>query len=601
MRKKYFFTSLLALCLSWAGYAQKVSYSLAMSEPHTHYFEVKVQVEGIRKNSSYVDFKMPVWAPGSYLIREFARHVEAEDAQTPNGKPLKWEKINKNTWRVYTDKTTDAAVFSYKVYAYELSVRTSFLDDTHAYINGTSMFVFPIGYQNLPLTLSIKPYKEWQNISTGLTPTTDQWTLSANNYDILADSPIEIGNHKVLEFTSNAIPHRIALYGKANYDEKQITKDLKKIADEATKVFGENPCQNYTFIVHNASFSGGGLEHANSTTLLVERQRYDTPSGYFSFISLAAHEYFHLWNVKRLRPTPLGPFDYDNENYTRQLWIAEGFTDYYDNLIPRRAGFSTENAFLNTMTDMISQHENSTGCRVQSLTEARFDAWIKSYRPNENSGNTTISYYGSGARVAAMLDLLILHNSDGTKNLDNVMRYMYNEYYKKLNRPYTEDEFRKGLELIAGEPLAEFLQRHVYGKETINYNRFLNYAGLQLIEEKDDEVGLGARLEDRAGKIIVTFTKRGGVAYEQGLNVNDEVLGVDGLRLSVGLLNQYIARKKPNEKISLLISRDGLIRTLELTLKTMDNTAYTIERVANPSEKQRKIYERWIGSKPINE
>jgi len=583
------------LCFTSVAFSQKLSYTVAIPEPHTHYCEVEIKLEGVKK--PYIDFKMPVWTPGSYLIREFAKNVEAVQAKDLTGKSLKVQKISKNTWRVFLEKTENIS-FSYKVYAFEHSVRTSFIDDSHAFLNGGSIFMYPDGYLNLPSTVTIQPFKSWQQISTGLPQVgNNKWVRSSGNFDILADSPIEVGNHRILTFNLNNIPHYIAMYGEgAEYDAEQLTADVKKITEEATKVFGENPCKDYTFIVHNTSQGGGGLEHLNSTALIVERQRYNTNGGYFSFLSLVAHEYFHLWNVKRLRPFPLGPFDYDNENYTRQLWIAEGFTDYYDNLIPKRAGFSTTVDFVNAINDLINNHENSPGSKVQALTESSFDAWIKAYRPNENSGNTTISYYGSGARIAAMFDLLILNNSNGEKNLDDLMRYLYQEYYKKLNRPFTEEEFKKAVELIAGEKLDDFFQNHIYGTETINYNRFLNYAGLKLVVEKDDEVSLGARYEDNGGKIIVKSVRRGTAAYKYGLNVNDEILGIDGKRLGVGLINQYINKKKVGDKINLLIARDGLIRNLDIVLGDNNSISYQIAVVDNPTEKQRRIFNKWIGS-----
>ncbi len=585
----------LCLCVSFATFSQKLSYTVAIPEPQTHYCEVEMKLEGIKK--AYIDFKMPVWTPGSYLVREFAKNVEAETAKDLAGKSLKVQKITKNTWRVFLEKTENV-IFSYKVYAYEHSVRTSFIDDSHAFLNGGSIFMFPDGYVNLASTVTIQPIAKWQQISTSLEKIgNNKWTRTSPNFDILADSPIEIGNHNILEYNQNGIPHYVVMYGEgADYNATQLTTDLKKITEEATKVFGEHPCKDYTFFVHNVNQGGGGLEHLNSTSLIVERQRYDTQAGYASFIGLAAHEYFHLWNVKRLRPTPLGGFDYDNENYTRQLWVAEGFTDYYDNLIPRRAGFTTDYAFVNAVNDMINTHEN-TGGKVQPLTEASFDAWIKHYRRNENSSNTMVDYYSSGARIAAMFDLLILHNSNGSKNLDDVMRFMYQEYYKKLNRPFTEDEFKKAVETVAGEKLEDFFQKYIYGTETIDYNRFLNYAGLKMNIEKDEEATLGARLEETGGKIFVRSTKRGAAAYKYGLNVNDEILGIDGKRLSIGLFNQHIGKKDVGDKVSLLIARDGLIKTLEIVLGNNNSNSYSITVVDSPTEKQRLIFNRWVGNK----
>ncbi|MDX5348417.1 MAG: peptidase M61, partial [Hymenobacteraceae bacterium] len=302
-----------------------------MPEPHTHYFNVEMEMQDIKKK--FIDVKMPVWAPGSYLVREFAKNVEDFSATTDNGKKLSWEKINKNTWRIYTQRAEPVKV-QYKVYAYELTVRTSFIDASHAYLNGTSVFMYPEGYKNLSSTLTIKPYEKWNTISTALPQAgNDKWTFKADSYDELADSPIEIGTHKVYSFTANGVVHEVAMYGEGNYQPEKLMADMKKVVEEAISVFGELPVKRYVFIVHNTHSGGGGLEHLNSTTLQTNRWAYSPGRSYQGFLGLVAHEYFHLWNVKRLRPEPLGPFNYDAENYTQLLWVSEGFTSFYDDLL----------------------------------------------------------------------------------------------------------------------------------------------------------------------------------------------------------------------------------------------------------------------------
>ncbi|MHC2993676.1 peptidase M61, partial [Pontibacter sp. HJ8] len=363
--------------------AAELTYTLSMPAPHTHYFEVEVALKGAKKN--YIDYKMPVWAPGSYLVREFAKNVDSFTATDKAGKALRYEKINKNTWRVYSNKA-DAVQVKYKVYAFEMSVRTSFLDAAHGYVNGTSMFMYPDGYQDQKGTLVVQPFKDWKKVSTGL-KSTGTYTYTFPNYDVLADSPLEIGNHEVLNFEVGGVPHEIAMYGEANYEPKQLLADMKKVVEECISLMGELPVDRYVFIVHNLHKGGGGLEHLNSTTLQTSRWSYGTEKGYTGFMSLVAHEYFHLWNVKRLRPAPLGPFDYDKENYTRLLWVSEGITSYYDDLITQRAGLMEPQNYLNVVAGSINSVENMPGNKIQTLSESSLDAWIKYYRRNENSNN----------------------------------------------------------------------------------------------------------------------------------------------------------------------------------------------------------------------
>jgi predicted metalloprotease with PDZ domain len=578
--------------------AQKLAYEVSFAEPHTHYCEVQVTFEDFKRK--YVDFKMPVWAPGSYLVREFSKSVEQEQAKDGKGKSLKAEKITKNTWRVYTENA-EKVVFSYKVYAYELSVRTSFIDASHGYLNGTSIFMFPNEFDKIPSVLTIKPHANWKEISTGLSPVgSDKFVLNVPNYDILADSPIELGNQKIYKFNAVGVPHEVAVYGGGNYDEENFTKDITKIIEETTKIFGENPCKtppfdHYTFIVHSVSKGGGGLEHLNSTTLMQPRFSYQG-SGYEGFLSLVAHEYFHLWNVKRLRPKALGPFDYDNENYTRLLWVAEGVTSYYDNLITYRAGYTESTSYMQSIVNVIANHENAAGSRVQSVAESSFDAWIKGYRPNENSKNSTISYYSSGTVMVSLLDLEIIAATKAQKCLDDVMRAMYQEYYKTKNVGFTDEEFQAACEKVAGKPLQIF--KHIYSTEPINYNDFLEKAGLKLNKSMQGSITLGGNLSDEDGRIIVKSTDKGTAAYNGGLNVNDEIIAIDGYRMpSASFASSYFASKEQGEKVQVLISRDNLMQTLTLTMNVAGTFGYRMARIERPSDTQDAVYRKWMGGK----
>ena len=422
------------------SYAQiKMDYTLSMSKPYTHYFEVETKVTGLRK--AYIDFLMPVWAPGSYLVRDFPKNVEFFKASDESGKNLKFEKINKYTWRVYSHNS-DEVKLSYDVYAYEASVRTSFLDEAHGYLNGSSVFMYIENMKDLPSTLKIIPYKDWKKVSTGLNPVEGKkFTFRSPNYDILADSPIEIGNQDIINFKASGVDYSVAMYGKGNYNADTLKKYMTKVIEAETNIFNENPNKHYVFIIHNLTNGSGGLEHLNSTTLEVNRWIY---SNLTRFLSLVAHEHFHLWNVKRIRPIALGPFNYESENYTTLLWEMEGVTSYYSNLILRRTNIITPDNFLNNISGGISYVENTPGNNVQSASEASFDAWIKAYQPNENSYNTTISYYSKGAIIGMLLDLEIMNATDGKKNYDDVLKYLYNEYYKKLKRGFTKNRIPAG-------------------------------------------------------------------------------------------------------------------------------------------------------------
>lgn len=602
MMRTKLFVLVSALWLTGNVWAQQLSYQLSIEAPHTHYVDVEVRFDNLPANiqkRGYVDFKMPVWAPGSYLVREFAKNVEGEAAKDLSGNALKFRKINKNNWRVQLGGTK-GVVFSYKVYAFEQSVRTSFVDESHAFISPSGVFMFPDGFVNLPSTLRIKPYKEWKEISCTLEKVNgDKYTLRAPNYDELADAPIEIGNQKIISFTAAGVPHQYAMYGVAQYDEERLVRDTKSIIEAAVEIFGELPCKEYIFIVHNLGGGAtGGLEHLNSTVLAVNRNAYQTQSGYLGFLRLAAHEYFHLWNVKRLRPDVLGPFDYDNENYTRQLWMAEGFTSYYDDFIVRRAGLIDENTYLRDVAANINEHENAPGSKVQSVAEASFDAWIKYYRRNENSINSSISYYGSGARVAMLIDLEILNNSKGQKSLDDVMRALYADTYKKANRGFTEAELKKACEVAAGRNLDDIFNDYVFGTKPTNYEKYLAYAGLRLNVTPDNTPSLGMTAADENNRIIVKVTRKDAPAYNEGINVNDEIIAIDGFRMNnVAAMNAYISNRKIGDAVKITLARDGLIREMTVKVGTSGVAQYTIVPISNPTDEQQTIFRKFTGKR----
>ncbi|WP_081867535.1 M61 family metallopeptidase [Hymenobacter sp. IS2118] len=586
-------TSSFGAAATPAAVVPTLRYTLAMPAPQTHYFEVKMDFGGFP--AEYTDVKIPVWAPGSYLVREYAKNVEGFQARTTGGQALAVEKLNKNTWRVRHPKQTNFQV-SYKVYAYELSVRTSFIDADHGYLNGTSVFMYPAENKSLGSTVVVEPAAGWTQVSTALKPSPGKFTYKAASYDELADSPIEIGTHKVLEFTANGTPHQVAMYGTYTVDEPKLMADLKKVCEEAHRVVGQNPLDRYLFIVHHLERGGGGLEHLNSTTLEVGRTTYSTEAGYKSFLDLAAHEYFHLWNVKRIRPVALGPFNYDQENYTNMLWVSEGMTSYYARMINLRAGILSQEEFLGKLGNTITQVENTPGNRVQSAAASSFDAWIRAYRPNENTSNTEISYYSKGDLIGTVLDLSIAEATKGQKHLDDVFRLLYDTYYKKANRGFTDKEFQDAVATVAGRRYDDFFQNSVYGTKTLDYATVLGYAGLALnVAPLNPNGTLGASFANRGGRFFVTNVERDLAAWNGGLNVNDEVLLINGSAPTEESAKQLLGSPVGTE-LKLQVRRDGLTRDLTLKATADPDRKYTVQPVASPTAAQQKVLAKWLGT-----
>lgn len=573
----------------------KIGFEVSFKEPQAHYAEVQMNISGLAKD--YIDVKMPVWTPGSYLVREFAKNVEGFTAAA-GSKSLRFEKINKNTWRVYSAKAASVKI-NYSVYAFEISVRTSFVDDSHAFLSSTGIFMYPDGMLKSPSTVKIIPFQGWSKVSTGLEPVAgQQFTYAAPNFDILYDSPIEVGNQDVFEFMASGVKHEVAMYGGGNYDKERLEVDMAKIIEEGTAIYGENPNKHYTFIVHNFERGGGGLEHLNSTVLGASRNAYANPRGYSGFLSLVAHEYYHLWNVKRLRPIALGPFDYDNENYTTNLWVAEGFTSYYENKLMLRAGFVTSEEFAQNLATAVAGVINTPGARYQSVAESSFDAWIKGYRPNENSNNATISYYSKGEVVGILLDLAIANATKGTKSLDDVMKAMYDQYYKKLGRGYTDAEFKKMVETISGTSFTQFWSEYVNGTGPIDYGKYFAYAGIKVTNENEGKsvpyLGVASRRTE--GSVFITAVSRNSAAWVSGLNVNDQLISIDG-NPAEALIERMpaITEKKVGDVINVVVKRDGVVREFKVTLKANPNMKLITMMDDQASPAQLQVRKKWMG------
>jgi len=569
----------------------KISYTVTFPEAQAHYAEIEMNISGLKQD--ILDLKMPVWTPGSYLVREFSKNVESFSAEA-NGKSIEAKKIRKNIWQIHT-LNVSAVKVKYKLYAFELSVRTSLIDASHAFLSTSGVFMYPAGMLHHASTIHIIPYKGWTTVSTSMDMVgNDPFTLHSPDYDILFDSPIEVGTQDVFGFEAAGVKYEVAMCGGGNYDKERLKKDMPKIIEQETAVYGENPNKRYVFIVHNTSKGGGGLEHLSSTVLGMSRDNYTTEGGYRGFLSLVAHEHFHLWNVKRLRPIALGPFDYDNENYTTDLWIAEGFTAYYQDIIVRRTNLYPLETYLGTLAADINYVVNQQGNKVQTLAEASHDAWVKYYRPNENSLNTNISYYNKGSIMALMLDLEIINDTHGKACLDDVMRYMYKTYYKTKKRGYTDLEFKAGLEKFCGKNLDEFYKKYIYGLADIDYDKYLGYAGYHLTDELagNNDPNLGVITSSTNNKIVVTNVVRGTAAWIDGINVNDEITAIDGSKVTD--ISAVLNGKKPGDKINVSVIRDSLPLTLPVTLLKKTQVKYKIDSLASPTPKQLEVRKKWL-------
>ncbi len=574
--------------LQMASASVDLNYHITISEPQTHYAEVRITVSNFK--SDKLHFSMPVWTPGSYLVREFEKSVE--DVKAVSGDidvPVK--RISKNTWECDTKKFKTLA-FIYRVYAYEFSVRTSFIDADHAFLHNTSIFMMVEQFKNSKGTLSIRKPGEWKRISTSLDPGKTSSEFLFENYDLLADSPIEIGNHEVLKFTAGGVPHEAAIIGRSNIDTVRFKKDLQRVCESMTGIFGEHPSKRYVFFVQNQEAGGGGLEHLNSCCVVIPRWNWSDVKKYQAFLGLCAHEYFHLWNVKRLRPIELGPFDYGRENYTRQLWVAEGITSYYDEMEILKMGWIKPAEYVGALEAYVNALENRPGVKVQSLAESSYDAWVKEYRQNENSKNTTISYYQKGLVISMLLDARIVVMSGGKRNLDDLLRELYNNYYKKLGRGFSEKEFMQAAEKVAGASLGSFFDDYLYSVKTPDYEKIMGEIGISVKQTQVEmkELGITTALEN--GKTMVKFTLRGSSAYTGGINVNDELTSINGVKVNNNA-DEVLRQLAYAAELQVEVMRGGLTRVIAMPFAPYFQVHYDLILPEVLSPEQQLLFNKW--------
>ncbi len=584
------------------NYQPTIAYVVAMSEPASHLFEVRLEIRNW--GTPTLDLKMPVWTPGSYLVREYARQVQDFQAtQSNKSLSLSSYKLSKNHWQVETQDLREIAV-SYRVFANHLSVRSNHLDSSHGYINGAALFFYLPGWEKAPIRVTIVPPNDNWQVTTSLPLVPGETnTFEAEDFDTLVDSPFEIGNHRLERFEVLGKPHQLAIWGQGNAKVEKIIEDIKKIITTEAKLYGGLPYDRYLFLLHLSASGFGGLEHKNCCSLNYSRFNFRSPEKYNRFIQLVAHEFFHLWNVKRIRPKALEKFDYDGENYTTSLWFCEGTTSYYDMVIPLRAKIYDQKTFLALLGKEINTYLTIPGRKVQPLDESSFDAWIKLYRRDANSDNSQISYYLKGEMVSLMLDLLIRERHQNrrtaprisSRSLDDVMFLMWQRFGKE-EIGFTAAELQDTIESVAGMDLRDFFGRYVYGTEELPLGEYLEPFGLQLAPVMDKEpfphLGIKAKLENGITKI--SFVEAGSPAAVGGIDAGDELLAIDEMRVSSQQLNERLRNYRAGDTIAVTVFHQDELKTFPVTLAEPKPNHYQIVSVATPSPVQKQNLTGWL-------
>lgn len=573
----------------------EIAYGVAMPNPQHHLFEVTISVS--HWSQPFLDLKMPVWTPGSYLVREYARHVQDFVAIAPQlEQSIPWRKMAKNHWRLDTAGIQEITV-TYRVFANELTVRTNHLDSTHGYFNGAALFFLVEGYQDQSFVLSVDPPHEAWLVSTTLPLFEEEETrFWVENFDVLVDSPVEVGIHESYEFLYGDKPHRWVIWGEGNLDIDQAIADTKKIIQVEANIYGgELPYDEYMFLLHLSGGGYGGLEHKESCSLNYPRFAFNNKEQYNRFMQLVAHEFFHLWNVKRIRPKALETFDYEQENYTPSLWFSEGVTSYYDLLIPLWAGVYDEKFFLESLSKDISRYLTTPGRWVQPLAESSFDAWIKLYRSDAYSNNNQMSYYLKGAMVALMLDLLIRDRHGNGRSLDDVMAKMWQQFGRE-EIGFTPAEVEQTIAEVADCDLTDFFQRYLQTTEELPLADYLEPFGLILkpIYDEQKTPFLGLVAKDENNRTLVQTTMSGSPAHSAGIDPGDEILAIASHRVNTEQLNVRLQNYQPGDTISITIFQQDQLKTLAVTLAEPQPNSYQVKKNPKASAQQQEKLKGWL-------
>jgi predicted metalloprotease with PDZ domain len=576
-------------------------YRVAMPEPSSHEFHVTLDVPAL-PDRPVLDLVFPAWTPGSYMVRDFSRHIY--DLQIArNGTPLPCERLDKLRWRVQSEGRPVRV--SYRVFAFEQSVRTSFLDQDRAFLSGSSLFFLVDGEQARPCLLDVEPPAGWR-LSTALPAVRGaRHRFSAAGYDELVDQPVEVGQHRHFAFRQGGTRFEVAIAGPTNADIPRLLSHLRRIVEATGALFGGFPFDRYLFIIHALPERGGGLEHACACTLDIAGMAFEDEKAYQRFDELAAHEFFHAWNVKRIRDQVLGPFDYTAENYTRLLWFHEGFTEYMQAIILLRAGLTTPEHYLKDLGEDWAKYAGRPGRNVTPLSELSFEAWIKQYKPADNYTNRAVSYYEKGKWAALVLDLTLRQATQGRRGLPRVFRRLWQSHGRR-GRPITVGDVRAAAESVGSASLGWYFSRLIDGTAELPVPSRLRQLGVTVQArspaqaEREDSVR-ARRLQGWAGlsfalgeAAVVKNVVPDSPAWQAGLTFRDEIVAVNDHRVDASAVARRLADCAPGQTVTIAFFRQEILRTTSLRLARSPERRWTFAMDPAASPAQRRIRDGWL-------
>lgn len=592
--KKTFLNSLAISSLLFAAQATAdVQYQIKMTNPAQHLAQVDIVFPA--GSGKTLDVQMPIWRTGRYEVLNLSKNVRQFTASNSKGKALSFTKTDKATWQVQT-KSGEAVHISYEIYANSLGERTQHIDDTHAYLDASGVLMYAPVFRQQAVSVKLDTPATWVSRS-GMDKGNCDHCFIAPNYDVLIDSPIETGEHEFHQFEVDGHPIELAIWGRGNYDGKKMANDLKKIVEGGQKLFGAFPFKRYLFIVHATDGAGGATEHMNSTVIQRPRWMYGTRKDYMGFIRTAAHEFVHTWNVKAYRPKEMVPYDYQRENYTHLLWIAEGNTSYFEELLTLRAGLQTRDEFLEESAKALLAYQHQPGRFQQSAAESSFEAWIDA--GGERARNASVNIYSKGQLLATAMDILIRQQTQGSKGLEHVHQYLY-QHHSVIKGGYIAADVRKALKTVTGQDWNNWWTQYVDGKAEIPFADLLTQVGLQHLVEagKDDEQKegwfTGWKTRDTGEFPVITEVERDSPAWNAGVVAGDTLIAANGLRLSSKDANDklWLTQSLP---IKLAVFRRDEMREINLTPQRQAKGKVKLKALDKADDAQKTLNASWLG------
>jgi predicted metalloprotease with PDZ domain len=587
-----------------------IRYRLILAEPEKHVVRVEATIYGVAENPT-LDLCLPVWTPGSYLVREYAQFLSRVQVTGDDGRPRAVRKVEKARWTVDCQNTNSLHV-SYEVYGHDLGVRNNHIDATHAFFTPTAVMLYPEGRLGDAVEVEVVAPDGWEVFTQLKRPMDAHAFFVAEDFDELYDSPIEVGPHEAFEFEACGVKHTVVFWGRGNHDVARLKRDMPPIVEANAAVFGGKlPYDHYLTIVLLTDGVFGGLEHRRSTALMFPRHEFSDGKGsldapitddhYLGFLALFAHEHFHTWHVKRIRPVALGPFDYQNENYTRDIWTIEGVTNYYNDLTLLRAGLIDGKKFLAMQADNIKRLESVPGRLAQSLEESSFDAWIRLYRPHENNLNSTVSYYLKGHVVAGMLDAYLRGTTAGAKGLDDVLKYLWTHYAGE--RGYPEAKFDELVFEATGVEVGHVFDRWVRRAEELDYEAAFELVGVKLKRGHGDAGAapwLGLQTKAEGDRLVISGVRADGPSAGK-LSPGDELVAIDGFKVTPSNLVERLRVAGVGRKVSCHVFRYGVLGEATVAVAAEPWTKYELKLLPEATEAALDARQAWIGVRSFEE